>query len=131
MVILVWMQTGFSMVVLSAAIKSIPDEIIEAARIDGASELQVFRSIIIPTILPTIVVVGTYTVINSLKVFDIIFVMTGGNFGTEVIAERMIRWFFISGHDGRGAAIAVVLFVVIIPVMIWNIRRFREQEEIR
>ncbi|MGH2655096.1 MAG: carbohydrate ABC transporter permease [Actinomycetota bacterium] len=131
MVILVWMQTGFSMVVLSAAIKSIPDEIIEAARIDGASELQVFRSIIIPTILPTIVVVATYTVINSLKVFDIIFVMTGGNFGTEVIAERMIRWFFISGHDGRGAAIAVVLFVVIIPIMIWNIRRFREQEETR
>jgi alpha-glucoside transport system permease protein len=130
-VILVWMQTGFSMVVLSAAIKSIPDEIIEAARIDGASELQVFRNIIIPTILPTIVVVATYTVINSLKVFDIIFVMTGGNFGTEVIAERMIRWFFISGHDGRGAAIAVVLFVVIIPIMIWNIRRFREQEETR
>jgi alpha-glucoside transport system permease protein len=131
MVIMVWMQTGFAMVVLSAAIKAIPDEIIEAARIDGASELQVFRRIIVPTILPTIVVVTTYMVINAMKVFDIIFVMTGGNFGTEVIAERMIRWFFISGHDGRGAAIAVVLFVAIIPVMLWNIRRFREQEETR
>jgi alpha-glucoside transport system permease protein len=131
MVIMVWMQTGFAMVVLSAAIKSIPDEIIEAARIDGASELQVFRRIIVPTILPTIAVVTTYMVINALKVFDIIFVMTGGNFGTEVIAERMIRWFFISAHDGRGAAIAVVLFVAIVPVMIWNIRRFREEEAIR
>ena len=131
MVILVWMQTGFSMVVLSAAIKAIPDEIIEAARIDGASELQVFRRIIVPTILPTIAVVATYMVINSLKVFDIIFVMTGGNFGTEVIAERMIRWFFISNHDGRGAAIAVVLFAAIVPVMVWNIRRFREQETMR
>ena len=131
MVIMVWMQTGFAMVVLSAAIKAIPDEIIEAARIDGASEMQVFRRIIVPSILPTIAVVTTYMVINAMKVFDIIFVMTGGNFGTEVIAERMIRWFFISGHDGRGAAIAVVLFVAIIPVMIWNIRRFREQEATR
>jgi alpha-glucoside transport system permease protein len=131
MVIMVWMQTGFAMVVLSAAIKAIPEEIIEAARIDGATELQVFRRIIVPSILPTIVVVTTYMVINALKVFDIIFVMTGGNFGTEVIAERMIRWFFIQGNDGRGAAIAVVLFVAIIPVMIWNVRRFREQEATR
>ena len=128
MVILVWVQTGFAMVVLSAAIKAIPDEIIEAARIDGASELQVFGRIIVPSILPTIVVVTTYMVINSLKVFDIVFVMTGGNFGTEVIAERMIRWFFIGANSGRGAAIAVVLFVAVIPVMIWNVRRFREQE---
>jgi alpha-glucoside transport system permease protein len=131
MVIMVWMQTGFAMVVLSAAIKAIPDEILEAARIDGASELQVFRRIIVPTILPTIAVVTTYMVINAMKVFDIIFVMTGGQFGTEVIAERMIRWFFISAHDGRGAAIAVVLFLAIVPIMIWNIRRFREEEAIR
>ena len=131
MVILVWVQTGFAMVVLSAAIKSIPDEIIEAARIDGASELQVFSRIIVPSILPTIVVVTTYMVINSLKVFDIVFVMTGGNFGTEVIAERMIRWFFIGAHSGRGAAIAVILFVAVIPVMLWNVRRFRETEATR
>jgi alpha-glucoside transport system permease protein len=93
--------------------------------------MQVFRRIVVPTILPTIAVVTTYMVINALKVFDIIFVMTGGNFGTEVIAERMIRWFFISAHDGRGAAIAVVLFVAIVPIMIWNVRRFREEEAIR
>jgi len=119
MAIMVWMQTGFAMVVLSAAIKSIPDEIIEAARIDGASELQVFRRIIVPSILPTIVVVTTYMVINAMKVFDIVFVMGNPESnGTEVIAERMIRWFFISNHDGRGAAIAVVLFVAVIPVII-------------
>jgi alpha-glucoside transport system permease protein len=132
MVIMVWMQTGFSMVVLSAAIKAIPDEIIEAARIDGATELQVFRKIMVPTILPTIVVVTTYMVINAMKVFDIVYVMGSAETnGTEVIAERMIRWFFISDHDGRGAAIAVILFLAVIPVMIWNVRRFREEEAIR
>jgi alpha-glucoside transport system permease protein len=132
MVIMVWMQTGFAMVVLSAAIKSIPDEIIEAARIDGASELQVFRRIIVPSIVPTIVVVTTYMVINALKIFDIVFVMGNAEAsGTEVIAERMIRWFFVSNHDGRGAAIAVVLFIAIVPVMIWNVRQFREQEATR
>jgi alpha-glucoside transport system permease protein len=132
MVIMVWMQTGFAMVVLSAAIKSIPDEILEAARIDGASELQVFRRIIVPTILPTIVVVTTYMVINALKVFDIVFVIGSPEAnGTVVIAERMLDWFFISNNDGRAAAIAVVLFVAIVPVMVWNIRRFREEEAIR
>ena len=132
MVIMVWIQTGFAMVVLSAAIKSIPDEIIEAARIDGASEWQVFRRIIVPSILPTIVVVATYMVINSLKVFDIVFVMGNAELNqTEVIAERMIRWFFIGADFGKGAAIAVVLFIVVIPVMVWNVRRFREEEMIR
>lgn len=132
MVIMVWMQTGFAMIVLSAAIKAIPDEILEAARIDGASELRVFRHIIIPTILPTVVVVTTYMVINALKVFDIVFVSGNAEAnGTEVIAERMIRWFFIGDNNGRGAAIAVVLFLAVIPVMYWNVRRFREQEAIR
>jgi alpha-glucoside transport system permease protein len=132
MVIMIWMQTGFAMVVLSAAIKAIPDEIIEAARIDGASELQVFWRIMLPTILPTVVVVTTYMVINALKVFDIVFVM--GNpegDGTVVIAERMITWFFTRLDGGRGAAIAVMLFAVIVPVMVWNIRRFREEEMTR
>ena len=133
MVIMVWMQTGFAMVILSAAIKAIPDEIIEAARIDGASEFQVFRRIIVPSILPTIVVVTTYMVINALKVFDIVFVQPASaeTNGTSVIAERMIRWFFQLNHNGRAAAIAVVLFVAVIPVMAWNIRRFREEEMIR
>jgi alpha-glucoside transport system permease protein len=132
MVIMVWMQTGFAMVVLSAAIKAIPDEIIEAARIDGASEFQVFRRIIVPSIAPTIAVVTTYMVINAMKVFDIVFVIGGAETNqTEVIAERMIQWFFVSNHDGRGAAIAVILFLAVIPVMIWNVRRFREQEAVR
>ena len=132
MVIMIWMQVGFAMVVLSAAIKSIPDEIIEAARIDGASELQVFRRITVPSIAPTIAVVATYMIINAMKVFDIVFVIGGAETNqTEVIAERMIRWFFISNHAGRGAAIAVILFVAVIPVMFWNVRRFREQEAIR
>ena len=132
MVIMIWMQTGFAMVVLSAAIKSIPDEILEAARIDGASEFQVFRRIVVPSILPTIAVVTTYMVINAMKVFDIVFVMGSPETrGTEVIAERMIDWFFLNNNDGRGAAIAVILFIAIIPVMIVNIRRFREEEAIR
>jgi alpha-glucoside transport system permease protein len=133
MVIMVWMQTGFAMVVLSAAIKAVPDEIIEAARIDGASEFQVFRKILVPTILPTIVVVTTYMVINALKVFDIVFVQPASaeNNGTVVLAERMIRWFFQLNHNGRGAAVAVLLFAAVVPVMIWNLRRFREQESIR
>jgi alpha-glucoside transport system permease protein len=132
MVIMIWMQTGFAMVVLSAAIKSIPSEIIEAARIDGASEWQVFRRIMVPNIAPTIAVVVTYMVINAMKVFDIVFVIGSAEVNeTEVIAERMIDWFFISNNQGRGAAIAVVLFVAVIPVMIWNVRRFREQEAMR
>jgi alpha-glucoside transport system permease protein len=132
MVIMVWMQTGFAMVILSAAIKAIPDEIIEAARIDGASEWQVFRRIMVPSILPTIVVVTTYMVINALKVFDIVFVMGNAESdGTVVIAERMIDWFFVGLNAGRGAAIAVVLFAAIVPVMIWNVRQFREQEMTR
>ena len=133
MVIMVWMQTGFAMVVLSAAIKAIPDEIIEAARIDGASEMQVFRKVIVPSILPTIAVVTTYMVINAMKVFDIVFVQPANAEanGTVVIAERMIRWFFLNGHDGRGAAIAIILFIAVIPVMIWNVKRFRQQEEER
>jgi alpha-glucoside transport system permease protein len=133
MVIMVWMQTGFAMVVLSAAIKSVPDEIIEAARIDGASEFQVFRRIIVPSIRPTIVVVTTYMVINAMKVFDIVFVQPASAEvnGTVVVAERMIRWFFQLDNNGHAAAIAVVLFVAVIPVMIFNIRRFREEEAIR
>jgi alpha-glucoside transport system permease protein len=132
MVIMIWIQTGFAMVVLSAAIKSIPDEIIEAARIDGASEWQVFRRIIVPSIAPTIAVVATYMIINAMKVFDIVFVIGNAETNeTEVIAERMIDWFFLSNHDGRGAAIAVILFLAVIPVMFWNVRQFREQEAAR
>jgi alpha-glucoside transport system permease protein len=131
MVIMIWMQTGFAMVILSAAIKAVPEELLEAARIDGANELQVFWRVVLPSIMSTMVVVTTTMVITVLKVFDIVFVMTNGESGTEVIAEQMIRWFFRNNHDGRGAAIAVILFLAIIPVMVVNVRRFRAEEEIR
>jgi alpha-glucoside transport system permease protein len=124
----VWMWTGFCMTILAAALKGVPDEILEAARVDGANEWRVFWGIMVPLILPTITVVVTTMVINVLKIFDIVYVMTGGNYGTEVIANRMYREQYLAFNTGRAAAIAVVLIAVIIPVMIFNIRRFREQE---
>lgn len=131
MVILIWIYTGFAMVILSSAIKGVPDDILEAARIDGATEIQVFWRVVVPSIMSTIVVVGTTLVINVLKIFDIVFVMTGGQFGTEIIAERMIQEFFVQRNFGRGAAVAVFMFIVVIPVMVINVRRFREEEAIR
>lgn len=131
MVVMVWLQTGFAMVILSAAIKAVPDDILEAARIDGAREFQVFWRVVVPSIMSTIVVVTTTMVINAMKIFDIIWVMTNGQNGTEVIAERMLRWFFKFNDNGKGAAIAVVLFVAVIPIMVLNVRRFRAEEAIR
>lgn len=130
-VVLIWLQTGFAMVILSAAIKSVPEDLLEAARIDGASEFQAFWRVTIPTIKSTIVVVTTTVIILILKVFDIVWVMTSGDFGTEVIASQMIRQAFRFFDDGRGAAIAVVLLLAVIPVMILNVRRFREEESLR
>ncbi|MDQ3250184.1 MAG: sugar ABC transporter permease, partial [Chloroflexota bacterium] len=127
-VIVVWLQTGFAMVLFSAAIKGIPAEIIEAARVDGATELQVFFGIMIPAIMGTIITVTTTVVIFTLKIFDVIIVMTGGQFGTEVIATQFYRQYFSNRNFGFGSAIAVVLLVAVIPVMIYNLRRFREQE---
>ncbi|HEY5890872.1 MAG TPA: sugar ABC transporter permease [Acidimicrobiia bacterium] len=128
MVILIWLETGFAMVILSAAIKSVPDEIIEAARIDGASEWQVFRRVTIPSISSSIVVVATTVIITVWKVFDIVFVMTGGRFGTQVVAEQMVTQFFTFRNSGIGATLAVVLLLAVIPLMIANVRRFKEQE---
>lgn len=127
----IWMWTGFCMTVLAAALKGVPGEILEAARVDGATEWQVFAGIMVPMILPTITVVITTMVINVLKVFDIVYVMTGGNYGTEVIANRMYTEQYLNNDTGRAAAIAVVLIIVIIPAMIFNVRRFREQEAMR
>ena len=128
MVILVWLQVGFAMVILSAGIKGVPNEIIEAARIDGASEFKVFWKIIIPSISSTLVVVLTTIVITVWKVFDIVFVMTSGEFGTSVVAERMVTEFFTFGNDGKGAALAVILLVAIIPLMFLNVSRFKAPE---
>jgi alpha-glucoside transport system permease protein len=124
----IWMWTGFCMTILAAALKGVPDEILEAARVAGANEWRIFQSIMVPLILPTITVVVTTMIINVLKIFDIVYVMTGGNYGTEVIANRMYTEQYQAYNTGRAAAIAVVLIVVIIPAMIINIRRFREQE---
>ena len=130
-VVLVWLQTGFTMVILSSAIKGVPGSLLEAARIDGASEVQIFWKVIIPTIKSTIVVVTTTMVILILKVFDIVWVMTSGQYSTEVIASRMIREMINFGNKGRGAAIAVILLLAVIPIMIMNVRRFREEEALR
>jgi len=127
----IWMWTGFCMTILSAALKGVPSEILEAARVDGASEWAVFWKIMIPMIMPTIAVVITTMVINVLKIFDIVYVMTGGNYGTEVIANRMYQEMYVRFQTGRGTAIAVVLIVLTIPFMIMNVRRIREQEAMR
>lgn len=127
----VWIWTGFCMVILSAAYKGIPRDIIEAARVDGANEWQIFWRVTIPLMKPTLAVVTTTMIINVLKVFDIVYVMTFGEFGTEVLANRMYKEMFNFRHFGRASAIAVVLLLAIVPVMAANIRRFQEQEAIR
>ncbi|MEW6718451.1 MAG: sugar ABC transporter permease [Chloroflexota bacterium] len=127
----IWLYTGFSMTILSASIKGVPIELLEAARIDGANEWQVFWKIMVPIIMPTITVVLTTMTIFTLKLFDIIYVMTGGNFDTNVVAVRMYQEMYANYETGRSAAIAVVLLILIVPVLIYNIHRFREQEAIR
>ncbi len=126
--VLVWMYTGFGMVVFSAALKGVPDDILEAARVDGASEVQAFFTIIIPFIRGTIVTVATTTAIFTLKIFDVVIVMTGGQFGTEVVATQFYRQFFSSRNFGYGSAIAMVLFIAVTPVMIYNLRQLGKQE---
>ncbi|HEY9409864.1 MAG TPA: sugar ABC transporter permease [Jiangellaceae bacterium] len=127
----VWMWVGFAMVILSAGLKGIDVNLLEAARIDGANELQVFFRIILPLLMPTLAVVGTTIVITALKTFDIVFVMTAGNYDTEVMASLFYRERFTNGDAGAAAAVAVLLLLAIIPVMLVNIRRFRAQEAMR
>jgi alpha-glucoside transport system permease protein len=129
MVVGVWLWAGFCMTILSAAIKGLPDEVIEAARVDGAGEWHLFRTIIFPMILPTVIIVTTTMVINILKIFDVVFVMTNGLFGTQVIANAMFQ--LIVSDVGKSMAIAVVLIILTIPVMIFNVRRIRAEEAAR
>lgn len=132
MIILVWIQTGFAMVILSAALRGVPEETIEAAKIDGAGELQVFFQIVIPQIMSTILVVWTTITIVVLKVFDIVLAMTNGQWGTEVLANAMYNWMFRGGGDfGRGSVIALVIMLAVVPIMVWNIRRFQAEEAMR
>lgn len=127
----VWMWTGFAMVVLSAGLKGISTEVIEAAQVDGATNFQVFRKIIFPLVSPTIAVVATTLVIQALKIFDIVWVMTAGNFGTDVVATSMYKQLFNFQNFGRAGALAVILLLAIIPIMLISINRFRSQEETR
>jgi alpha-glucoside transport system permease protein len=131
MVILVWLQTGFSMVILSSAIKGVPLALMEAARIDGANEWNVFWRVVFPTISSTVVVVWTTVLITVWKVFDIVYVTTGGAGETQVVAQQMVTEFFTNSNDGVGAALAVILFVAVVPILIVNVNRFRAQEAIR
>jgi len=125
--IFVWLQTGFAMVVLSAAIKGVSAEILEAARLDGASERQIFFGIIVPIIKGSIITVATTIAISVLKIFDIVFVMTGGKFETDVVANRMFAEMFQFLNDGRAAALAVVLFLAVTPIIFINVRNLNRQ----
>ncbi|MGQ0848172.1 MAG: carbohydrate ABC transporter permease [Actinomycetota bacterium] len=125
--IMVWLQVGFAMVVLSAAIKGVPRELTEAARIDGASELQSFFRVMIPSIRGSILTVFTTIAIAVLKVFDIIFVTTGGNFDTSVVAVRMYQEMFRFRNFGQASTMAVILLVAVVPIMVVNIRNLRRQ----
>jgi alpha-glucoside transport system permease protein len=127
-VIMIWLQTGFAMVVLSAAIKGVSGEIIEAARLDGASERQVFLRVIVPVIRGSIITVSTTIAIVTIKIFDIVYVTTGGRFNDDVVANRMFHEIFQFFDDGRGAALATLLFVAVLPVMYINLSNFRRQQ---
>ncbi len=127
MVILIWLQTGFAMVVFSAAIKGVSTEIIEAARLDGASERQLFLKVIVPMIRGTIITVTTTIAIVTLKIFDIVMSISGGRNHDDVVAVRMFAEMFQFFNDGRAAALATVLFIAVLPVMILNLRNFKRQ----
>jgi alpha-glucoside transport system permease protein len=131
MIILIWGQVGFSMVLLSAAIKSVPEDTLEAARIDGANERQTFFRVVVPQIWGTIVTVFITVVITVMKIFDIVYVMTGGNFNTNVIAVRFINELITNGNAGRAAAIVVMLMIAVIPIMVYQVRHFRAEEAMR
>jgi alpha-glucoside transport system permease protein len=130
-IVFIWIQAGFAMTILSAAIKAIPDDIIEAARLDGLHGLGMFRNITVPSIRPALVVVVTTIAMATLKVFDIVRTMTGGNFGTSVVANEFYEQSFRRSDAGMGAALAVILFILVIPIVVYNVRQLRLSEEIR
>ena len=127
-IVMIWLQTGFAMTLFSAAIKGIPGDLLEAARVDGATEPQVFFRIMLPYIQGTIITTLTTVIIFTLKIFDVVQVMTGGQFGTQVIATQFYREYFTSQNKGFGSAIAIVLLIAVIPVMIYNLRQFKDRE---
>jgi len=130
-VIMVWIQAGFAMVILSAAIKAISTDIVEAARLDGVNARQMFRNVTLPSIRPAVIVVVTTITIATLKVFDIVRTVTGGNFDTSVVANALYDQAFVFGDGGKGSALAVLLFVLVLPVVVYQVRVLRSQREIR
>ena len=130
-VMFLWLNVGFSMVLLSAAIKGVPVDTLEAARVDGASELQSFRRVVIPQIMPTVVTVYITVLIGVLKLFDIVYAMTNGSFNTNVLATQFYNELSTNFNNGHAAAIVVILIVLVIPVMVFQVRQFRLQEENR
>ena len=118
MAILVWVQTGFAMVLMSAALRGVPDETLEAARIDGASEVRIFFRIMIPQIMGTVIVVWTTITIVVLKVFDVVLAMTNGQWETEVLANVMYDWLFRGNDSGRGSMLATVIMIAVVPIMV-------------
>jgi alpha-glucoside transport system permease protein len=131
MVILIWLQTGYCMVILSAAIKGVPEDTIEAARIDGATEVQAFFRVIVPQIWGTVVTVFVTVFILVMKIFDIVYVTTNGNNDTNVVALAFFKELLEFSNDGRAAAIVVILLLAVTPVMWYQVRRFREEESMR
>ena len=126
--VMIWVQAGFAMTILSASIKAIPDEIMEAAALDGVYGVKLFRTITIPSIQPALIVVITTIGIGTLKAFDIVATMTGGNFATSVAAFEFYRQSFVARNQGLGAALAVLLFILVIPIVLYNIRQYRQLE---
>ena len=131
MIILIWAQVGFSMVLLSAAVKGVPVDTLEAARIDGANERQIFFRVIIPQIWATVITVFITVLISVMKIFDVVYVMTNGNFNTDVIAVRFFNELFRNGNNGRASAIVVMLMIAVLPVIIYQVRHFRAEEASR
>lgn len=127
-VVMIWLQTGFAMTIFSAAIKGIPTELMEAGRVDGANEVQIFFRIMLPYIRGTVITVTTTVIIFTLKIFDVVQVMTGGQFGTQVIATQFYRELFTNQNSGYGSAIAIVLLIAVLPVMVYNLKQFSERE---
>jgi alpha-glucoside transport system permease protein len=127
-VIMIWLQTGYAMVIISSAIKGVPGELLEAARMDGANEIAAFFNVTVPYIQGTLLTVTTTIVIFSLKLFDVVRVMTGGNNGTDVIANEFYLQRFTYGNAGRASAIAIVLLIAVVPVMIYNLRQFQDRK---
>ena len=131
MIILIWAQVGFSMVLLSAAVKGVPVDTLEAARIDGANERQIFFRVIVPQIWATVITVFITVLISVMKIFDVVYVMTNGNFNTDVIAVNFFNELFRNGNNGRASAIVVMLMIAVLPVIIYQVRHFRAEEAAR